>query len=54
MCDIPNLVTGLDLALEREGLVEEDERGDEIRFQFRHRPQPRLLLENRGEKVNTG
>lgn len=54
MCDIPNLVTGLELALGREGLVEEDERSDEIRFQLRHQPQPRLLLENRGERVNTG
>lgn len=53
MCDIPILVAGPELALGRDGLVEEDGRSDGIRFQLRHRPQLwLLLLRNRGERAN--
>ena len=54
MCDIPNLATGLELALGREGLMEEDGRSDGIRFQVRHRSQPWLLPENRRESEHRG
>lgn len=44
LCDIPNLVTGPELALGREGLVVKDGRSGGTRFQLRHRPQLWLLL----------